>query len=222
MIEASSERSFSARLCSLMSRTPIITPRVLPSTFLKTEAFNDTGISRTTEEIPVSLNASVFKNVDGSTRGVIIGVRDISEHKRAEKERSLLASIIGASGDAIYGESTDLTVTSWNAAAELLFGYRADEMIGHNVAIMVPLARRAEMLEQLSAGSHSGKTERFETMRQRKDGSVVEVLIIRSPIFDSSSKVVGFSVIAHDISASKHIETELIAARDAALEAARA
>ena len=58
-------------------------------------------LTRTAEEIPVSLNASVFKNSDGSMRGVIIGVHDISERKRAEKERSLLASIVDASGDAI-------------------------------------------------------------------------------------------------------------------------
>ena len=143
-------------------------------------------LTKAAEEIPVSLNASVFKNADGSTRGVLIGVRNISERKRAETERSLLASIVDASGDAIYSESTDLTITSWNAAAERLFGYNAGEMIGRNVAILVPLARRAEMLEHLSIISRSGKVERFETTRQGKDGSSVDVLLSRSPIFDSS------------------------------------
>ena len=179
-------------------------------------------LTRTAEEVPVSLNASVFKNGDGSTRGVIIGVRDISERKRAEKERSLLASIVDASGDAIYSESTDLTITSWNASAEHLFGFSATEIIGRNAALLVPLDRRAELLQQSGLGSRTDRAERFETMRQRKDGSCFDVALTRSPIFDHSHKMIGSSVTAHDIGDRKRIEAELTAARDAALEAARA
>jgi PAS domain S-box-containing protein len=97
-------------------------------------------LTRSATQIPVSLNASVFKSGDGSARGVIIGVRDISERKRAEKERSLLASIVDASGDAIYSEAADQTITSWNAAAERLFGFGAAEIIGRNAALLVPIA----------------------------------------------------------------------------------
>ncbi len=179
-------------------------------------------LTRTAEALPVSLNASAFTNGDGSTHGVIIGVRDISERKRAEKERSLLASIVDASGDAIYSESPDLTVTSWNAAAERLFGYSAAEIIGRNAALLVPLDRRAEILLPVGLGSRSDKAERFETVRQRKDGSCIDLALTRSPILDPSHKVIGFSVTAHDISERKRIEAELTAARDAALEAARA
>jgi len=179
-------------------------------------------LTKTAEEIPVSLNASMFKDGDDSTRGVIIGVRDISERKRAEKERSLLASIVDSSGDAIYSESTDRNVTSWNAAAEHLFGYGAAEIVGRNVALMVPLDRRAELLQDINLAAKSGQVERYETTRQRKDGSSVAVALTRAPIFDSSHKVVGFSVTAHDIGDRIRIEAELTAARDAALEAARA
>ena len=178
-------------------------------------------LTRTAEEIPVSLNASVFKNADGSSRGVIIGVRDISERKRAEKERSLLASIVDASGDAIYSESPDLTITSWNAGAEHLFGYSAAEIVGRSAALLVPLDRRAEILLPIGFGSQSDAGETFETVRQRKDGSSIDVALTRSPILDSFKNVIGFSVTAHDISERKRIEAELTAARDAALEAAR-
>jgi len=112
-------------------------------------------LTRTATEIPVSLNASVFKSGDGSARGVIIGVRDISERKRAEKERSLLASIVDASGDAIYSEAADQTITSWNAAAERLFGFGAAEIIGRNAALLVPLDRRGERLEQRGTASQT-------------------------------------------------------------------
>ncbi len=179
-------------------------------------------LTRTAEALPVSLNASAFKNADGSVRGVIIGVRDISERKRAEKERSLLASIVDASGDAIYSESIDLTVTSWNAAAERLFGFSAAEIIGRSAALLVPLDHRAEIFLPAGRGSRSDTTERFETVRQRKDGGSIDLALTRSPILDPLHKVIGFSVTAHDISERKRIEAELTAARDAALEAARA
>lgn len=179
-------------------------------------------LTRTAEAIPVSLNASVFKNGDGAPRGVIIGVRDISERKRAEKERSLLASIVDSSGDAMYSEAIDLTVTSWNTAAEHLFGYCAAEIVGRNVALLVPPDRRAERFQDLRLVLQTDKVERYETIRQRKNGSSIAVALTRAPIFDSSHRVVGFSLTAHDISDRKRIEAELTAARDAALEAARA
>jgi two-component system, sensor histidine kinase and response regulator len=178
-------------------------------------------LTKSAEVLPVSLNTSVFKNADGSTRGVLIGVRDISERMHARSELSLLASIVDASADAIYSESTDRAITSWNSAAERLFGYSAAEVIGRNVALLVPLAHRTEVLDHADLLSFAGKPERFETTRQRKDGNIVDVLLTRSPIFDSAHRLVGFSVIAHDIGDRKRAEDELRAARDAALEGAR-
>ena len=162
----------------------------------------------------------MFKYGDGSdARIVIIGVRDISERKRAEKERSLLASIVDSSGDAIYSESADLTITSWNAAAERLFGYNADEIIGRNVAVTGAAGLAAPRCSStLTAIRAPARAESFETTRQRKDGSASRSpsLARRSSI--PPTRVVGFSVTAHDISDRKRMEAELTAARDAALE----
>ena len=153
----------------------------------------------------------------------VLGIgRDISAQRRAESEQALLASIVDASGDAIYSESADLTITSWNAAAERLFGLKADEIVGRSAALLVPLEHRGAMIEQLDASARAGEVERFETIRQRKDGGRIHVALTRAPIFDASHNVVGFSVTAHDISDRIRSEAELTAARDAALEAARA
>lgn len=164
----------------------------------------------------------MYNNVDGSTRGVLVAVRDVTERKRYEEERSLLASVVGSSGDAIFSVTPDLTLTSWNAAAEKLFGYSAAEVIGRSLALLVPLDRRAELTEHFYHGLlKTGQTEHFETRRLRKDGTLIDVSITASPIVDALKKLAAISITAHDISASKRIEAELMKARDAALETGR-
>ena len=179
-------------------------------------------LTRAAATVPVSLNAAVLKNADGSVFGVILAVRDVTERKRADKERSLLAAIVDASGDAIYSEACDLKITSWNPAAERLFGYSAAEVVGRSAALLAPLEGRAEMLQQIAAIGRTGKVERFETVRKRKDGVCIDVAITRSPIFGRAGEITGFSVTVHDIRERKRIEAELTSARDAAVEAARA
>jgi PAS domain S-box-containing protein len=106
-------------------------------------------LTKTADLIPISLNAASFKDDDSSVRRIVVAVRDISERKRSEKERSLLAAIVDCSGDAIYSESADATITSWNPAAEKLFGYTAAEAIGRSAALLVPLDRRPELAAHL-------------------------------------------------------------------------
>ncbi len=148
-------------------------------------------------------------------------IRDISEIRRAENERSLLASIVDSSGEAIFSETRDLTVTSWNPAAERLFGYSGSEIIGHSGALLVPLDQRAEMVRHAEQVFKSGRPERFEATRLHKDGHPISVVLTQSPIVDPSGTVVGLSVMAQDISEQKHLEAELASARDAAVEGAR-
>jgi two-component system, sensor histidine kinase and response regulator len=178
-------------------------------------------LTRNAQQIPVSVNASAYNASDGAARGVLIGVRDVTERRRYERERSLLASIVDSSGDAIYSETVDLTITSWNPAAERLYGYSADEIIGRNVALLVPLDRRAELAEHVDQLRQTGKSQRYETRRMRKDGTGVELVNTESPITGSDGKLMALSVTTHDITAAKRTEEELTRARDAALEAAR-
>ncbi len=178
-------------------------------------------LSKTAREIPVSLNAAAFMESDSPGRRIVAVVRDISERKRAEKERSLLASIVESSGNAIYSETSDLTITSWNPAAEKLFGYRASDVIGHSAALLAPLDCRGELLQHARSVRLSGKPENYETRRMREDGSVIDVAITQSPVLDPAGAVVALSVTAQDISDRKRMEAELAQARDAALEGAR-
>jgi PAS domain S-box-containing protein len=178
-------------------------------------------VSKTGREIPVSLNVAAFMESDGTARRIVAFVRDITERKRAEKERSLLAAIVESSGNAIYSEANDLTINSWNPAAEKLFGYSATEAIGRSAALLAPLDRRGEILRHAQSVRLSGKPESYETMRVRKDGSVVCVAVTLSPVLDPSDVVAGLSVTATDISDRKRMERELAQARDAALEGAR-
>jgi two-component system, sensor histidine kinase and response regulator len=180
-----------------------------------------TLVAKTAERIPVSLNASVFRSAGGATRGMLVALRDVTERKRSESERMLLASIVATTGDAIFTESPELIITSWNAAAERLFGYSAAEAIGRDAALLVPLERRAEMAEHLRIFGEGGKFERIETARLRKDGTLVEVAMTASPIIDSSGRLTAISITAHDITNRRQIEAELTRARDVALEAAR-
>ena len=148
-------------------------------------------------------------------------MRDISERKRAEKERSLLASIVESSGNAIYSEASDLTITSWNPAAEKLFGYGASEVMGRSAALLAPIDSRGELLQHARSVRFSRKPENFETRRLRKDGRVIDVAITQSPVLDPSGAVLALSVTAQDISDRKRMEAELAQARDAAMEGAR-
>jgi two-component system sensor histidine kinase/response regulator len=178
-------------------------------------------VTKDAQRIPVSINASVFRDGSGAARGVLVAVRDASEHKRFEKERMLLASIVETTGEAIFTESPDLTITSWNAAAERLLGYSASEVIGRSAALLVPLDRRGELVDRLHRFEKSAKWERVETVRLRKDGTLVEIAMTASPINDSQGRLTAISITGHDISSRRRMEGELTSARDTALEAAR-
>ena len=118
------------------------------------------------------------------------------------------ASIVESSDDAIIGKSLDGIVTSWNRAAERIFGYRADEIVGQPISLLAVPSRGDEMpriLERVKAGE---RIEHYETERRRKDGRVVAVSLTVSPIRDEAGRIVGVSKIARDISVAKREEAE--------------
>lgn len=117
-----------------------------------------------------------------------------------------LAQIVQSSEDAILGKTLDGIITSWNDAAERIFGYGEDEIVGKHVSILIPPDRLTEedhILKQLRAGR---TTAHFETVRQRKDGSEIHVSLSVSPIRDSTGRVVGASKIVRDITEKKRAE----------------
>ncbi|HEX8851595.1 MAG TPA: ATP-binding protein [Gemmatimonadaceae bacterium] len=131
-----------------------------------------------------------------------------------------LAAIVSSSDDAIVGKRLDGTIVSWNEAAERLFGYRAEEIIGRNVLTLIPPERHDEeryIVSQLTAGK---RVEHFETVRVHKSGRRLEVSLSVSPIRDASGAVVGAAKIARDANAQRRLIAEVDAARVAAERAA--
>ncbi len=122
---------------------------------------------------------------------------------------ALFEAIVQSSDDAIISKTLDGTVTSWNAGAQAICGYTAEEMIGQSMLLLFPMDRKDEerfILEMLLAGE---KVDHFETVRQRKDGSLVHVSVTISPIRDARQRIVGASKIARDISKRKLAEARL-------------
>jgi PAS domain S-box-containing protein len=145
--------------------------------------------------------------------GVLIGavnmLVDVSERKLADNARAHLAAIIEFSDDAIISKDLTGIVTSWNRAAEKIFGYRADEIVGHPVFVLFPPDRLAEevlILERIRSGEG---VDHFETVRRHKDGHDIEVSLTISPVRDNTGRIVGASKIARDISDRKRAERVL-------------
>ena len=160
-------------------------------------------------------------SVEGEVIGIGLMVVDITERKKAEEARRRLSVIVEASGDVIFGATIDGITTSWNAAAERLFGYTPEEIIGQSVAVLVPAGRVSEqagMIARLAAG---GPTERYETTRRRQDGSPVDVFVTASPVTDAAGKVVGLSVIMQDSTERREAQRALEASQRRLEEAQR-
>ncbi len=135
---------------------------------------------------------------------------DNTEHKQAEAALRQLAAIVESSGDAIIGKDLNGTILSWNAGAERLSGYTADEVLGQPVTLLLPPDRPNEVAhihEKLKRGE---RIEHFETVRVRKDGTRLDVSLTISPILDESGTPIGTLAIARDISARKQLEAQYL------------
>jgi PAS domain S-box-containing protein len=129
-----------------------------------------------------------------------------------ESEQNLrwLASIVECSDDAIVSKNLDGTITSWNAGAERVFGYSAGEAVGQPIMLVIPEDRQSEEREILTRIRRGERIDHFETVRQRKNGTLIAVSLTVSPVKDAGGKIVGASKIARDITEQKRNQ-ELIA-----------
>ncbi|TAK29543.1 MAG: PAS domain S-box protein [Chloroflexota bacterium] len=142
--------------------------------------------------------------VDAKTKKRRTGDSSLGEGRTA-----LLASIVDSSDDAIFGKTLEGIITSWNRAAELMYGYSADEIIGQPVSVLIPPDRAEEMDEILARIRNGGRVDHYETVRRRKDGTFVHVSKTVSPIYDRAGTLIGASSIARDISERKRIDEQL-------------
>jgi PAS domain S-box-containing protein len=162
------------------------------------------GRRRDGTEFPAEISLSIL---DGGTEALVLtAIRDIG---RKRTEDLYLTAIIQASDDAIIGKTLDGTIVSWNKGAEKIYGYKAEEVVGQSIAILVPTGKPDELpgiVKQLRRGQ---RIESYETTRVHKDGHLIEVSVTISPVKDKAGKVVGASAIARDITKRKQAEAAL-------------
>ena len=156
------------------------------------------------------------------TAGVVVGavnmLIDVSELRQAERDIAHLAAIVTSTDDAIISKNLQGIVTSWNGAAERLFGYTAEEMIGQPVSRLIPPDRPNEEPEILARIGRGESIAHYETIRRRKDGTEFHAWLSVSPLIDHHGKIIGASKIARDITEQKRWE-EALRDRDRALTA---
>src|SRR6202521_5802991 len=136
-------------------------------------------------------------------------IPDINEPKDIDAAIMQLASIVESSGDAIFGETLQGLITSWNSSAENLFGYTADEVIGKSLSLMIPPDRQKEGVEIAERLMEGEVVKNYETTRVRKDGTHIEVSVTVSPIRDPDGRIIAASTIVHDITEQKRMIEEL-------------
>jgi two-component system, chemotaxis family, CheB/CheR fusion protein len=153
--------------------------------------------------------ANPFLDERGKLVGAVNVLVDITDRRRAELARSQLAAIVESSDDAIISKDLNGVIQSWNAAAQRLFGYTAEQAVGRHISFLIPADRADEedrILARLRAGE---RVYHFDTVRVRSDGQPVHVSLTISPVRDEAGRVVGASKIARDITDRKQAE-ELI------------
>jgi PAS domain S-box-containing protein len=155
-------------------------------------------------EFPVEVSLS-FLEVGAQTL-VLSSIQDI-ERKRAEE--LYLAAIVQASDDAIIGKTLDGTIVSWNKGAEKIYGYKAEEVLGHSIAILLPPGKPDELPGIMKQLRHGQRIESYEATRIHKDGHLIDVSVTISPVKDKAGKVVGVSAVARDITKHKQAEAAL-------------
>jgi PAS domain S-box-containing protein len=145
----------------------------------------------------------------GNVEGWIASILDITDHEYANQISERLASIVESSDDAIVSKNLDGVIVTWNTGAERIFGYPAAEAIGKPITILIPADRHDEETKILQRIRRGERVENYETIRQRKDGSLVHISLTISPVKDGAGRIIGASKIARNISGRKRAEEAL-------------
>ncbi|WP_091923703.1 PAS domain S-box protein [Phyllobacterium sp. CL33Tsu] len=152
----------------------------------------------------------LLRNKQGEIVGALNMLRDITEQRRDEAMAERLAAIVESSDDAIISKDLSGMVTTWNKAAERIFGYTAEDMIGRSITTVIPPDRLYEEPGIVERVRNGQRIDHYETVRQRKDGTRIHVSLTVSPVKNASGRVVGASKIARDITDKKESEERIL------------
>jgi diguanylate cyclase (GGDEF)-like protein/PAS domain S-box-containing protein len=175
----------------------------------RVDHFETERLHKSGNRIHVSVTVSPIRDRHGVVVGVSKIARDITQKVQLEAAARLSNAILNSTDDAVVGKSLQGIVTSWNHAATKIFGYTAEEMLGHNIEVLLPPDRKDEerfILQKIRLGE---VIDHFETVRVCKSGKLINVSVTISPIHDSWGKVIGASKIARDITGQKLAEAQL-------------
>ncbi|MDC0721618.1 PAS domain S-box protein [Nannocystis bainbridge] len=166
-------------------------------------------IARDGVERPIDDSAAPIRDAAGKPVGAVLVFRDVSERRRSDEASSRLAAIVASSQDAIVSKTLDGVIRTWNAGAERLFGWTAAEAEGHPITMLIPIERLDEERQILARLVRGERIQSFETVRVAKDGTLLDISLTVSPIFDPEGRIIGASKIARDITAQKRAEAAL-------------
>src|SRR5713226_6184154 len=175
------------------------------------------GRRRDGSTFPAEISLSAIDTEQGIL--VSAAVRDVTQQRLAAETAAQLASIIQSSHDAVIGKTLDQVITSWNPGAERLYGYMAQEMIGRHIEALIPVEDRVPEAEVLAAVTRGERVEQYQTRRQRKDGTMVEVSLTLSPIADRSGASVGVATVARDVTERQRADDRFRGLMEAAPDA---
>src|SRR5215210_972288 len=173
-------------------------------------------IKKDGQQCPIDDSAAPIRDEHGHVSGCVLIFRDVTAQRLAQRDKAnqlltaqLLASIVASSNDAIIAKSLDGIIQSWNAAAERLFGFTAEQAVGRHISLVIPPERIAEE-DQIVASLRAGqRIEHFETERVRSDGQHIPVSLTISPVKDAFGNVIGASKIVRDFTERKRLEDDL-------------
>ncbi|HKC55143.1 MAG TPA: PAS domain S-box protein [Vicinamibacterales bacterium] len=158
--------------------------------------------------VEVAITASAIRGNGTAIVGISKIARDISGRKDAERNGSRLAAIVESSDDAIVSKDLNGLITTWNPAAERMFGYTAQEAVGRSIRLIIPESHQGEENEILERIRRGEQVQHFETIRCRKDGSCLPISVTLSPIRNAAGVIIGASKIVRDITDRKRAEAE--------------
>jgi PAS domain S-box-containing protein len=159
--------------------------------------------------VPVTPYPSLIYDRDGSLLGAVNVLVEITRQKQTEEANRRLAALVESSQDAVVAVDRGGVITSWNRAAQRLYGYSEAEALGQPISLIVPADRRAEAVEVLALVRNGQTVEHFDTMRRCKDGTHVPVSLTVSPIKDETGQIIGASKVARDIRERRAAEEAL-------------
>jgi len=172
------------------------------------EHFETTRMRKDGSRLEISLTVSPIKNAKGEVIGASKIARDISERRRGDEARARLAAIVDSADDAIVSKTLDGVITSWNRAAQAMFGWTAAEAVGQRITLIIPRERWPEEDEVLARVRKGESIDHFDTVRERKNGERIDVSLTVSPVKDARGRIIGASKIARDVSDRKRAEAE--------------